>query len=66
MIITELQLTKLKGAFNTLLDLAESCQLQEYQREEYYFIGSGIESIIEEIEQKESIPYAPGTTVASS
>lgn len=56
MIITDLQLTKLKGAFNTLLDLAENSQIEEYQREEYYFIGSGIESIIKEIETAVAIP----------
>lgn len=51
MIITELQLTKLKGVYNTLYELAENNRIEDYQSEIYYFLGVGLESIINEIEQ---------------
>lgn len=56
MIITECQMMKLRGAMNTLTDLAESVHLQDYQRGMFYFLSSGIEALIAEIENNAPDP----------
>ena len=53
MFITECQMMKLRGAMNTLTDLAESVHLQDYQRGVFYFLSSGIEALISEIENND-------------
>lgn len=52
MIITEAEITEIKGASNTLLNLANDSATDEYIRDMLSFLGCSIGRLADEIEER--------------